>query len=173
MRQGKPGRHLVSAHLVPIRDVGRQVWPPISRLAILPLWEQINPETIPDLESRHELPRVRSRWGLPGDGRRHPLFDGAKTHSTLVGRGYTPSPRHARLGVGTMIDLCYTAANNAHFYAICWRANWLPGMRSDKRPCAGATAIQFIDARYAQPDFARHLAMVRRFRPRYARHRLI
>lgn len=67
-----------------------------------------------------------------------------------------------------MLDLIYTGASNAHFHAICRRANWLPGIRSDKRPCAEATDIQFIDVRYTRPDFARHLAMVRRFRPRYA-----
>jgi hypothetical protein len=72
------------------------------------------------------------------------------------------------LVVFSMLDLMYTAADNAQFHAICQRANWLPGIRSDKRPCAEATDIQFIDVRYTRPDFARHLAMVRRFRPRYA-----
>lgn len=67
-----------------------------------------------------------------------------------------------------MIDLIYTSADNAHFHAVCQRANWLVGIRSDKHPCSEALAIAFIDVRYAQPDFARHLAMVRRFRPRYA-----
>ena len=67
-----------------------------------------------------------------------------------------------------MIDLIYTGANNAQVHAICQRANWLPGIRSDKHPCAEAMAISFIDVRYTQPNFARHLAMVRRYRPRYA-----
>jgi Family of unknown function (DUF6610) len=67
-----------------------------------------------------------------------------------------------------MIDLIYTAADNAHLHALCQRANWLVGMRSDKHPCAGATSIQFVDVRYTAPNFARHLDMVRRYRPRYA-----
>jgi hypothetical protein len=103
-----------------------------------------------------------------GRGRRHFLFDSARA-------GSPPGPtRDAHrttthwIGGISMLDLIYTGADNAHFHAICRRANWLPGIRSDKRPCAEATDIQFIDVRYRKPDFARHLDLVRRFRPRYA-----
>ncbi len=67
-----------------------------------------------------------------------------------------------------MIDLIYTAANNTHLLALCDRANWLAGIRSDKYPSTGATPIQFVDVKYTSPDFARHLALVRQLRPRYA-----
>lgn len=67
-----------------------------------------------------------------------------------------------------MIDLIYTAANNARLLALCEQANWLAGFRSDKYPVASATSIQFIDVRYTSPNFARHLELVKRFRPLYA-----
>lgn len=67
-----------------------------------------------------------------------------------------------------MIDLIYTSGDNAHLLDLCLRANWLAGIRSDKSPVASATRIQFIDVRYTSPNFARHLELVKRFRPRYA-----
>ena len=67
-----------------------------------------------------------------------------------------------------MIDLIYTAANNARFLEICNRAQWLLGIRSDKYPCAEVESVQFVDVDYNAPSFARHVEMVKRFRPRYA-----
>ena len=68
----------------------------------------------------------------------------------------------------SMIDLIYTSGDNAHLLDLCQRANWLAGIRSDKYPSATATSIQFIDVRYTSPNFARHLELVKRFKPRYA-----
>jgi hypothetical protein len=67
-----------------------------------------------------------------------------------------------------MIDLIYTAANNGRLLALCERANWLPGIRSDKHPSPKASPIHFIDVKYTAPNFVRHLALVRQLHPRFA-----
>jgi hypothetical protein len=69
--------------------------------------------------------------------------------------------------MSTMIDLIYTSGDNAHFLDLCQRANWMAGIRSDKYPVTSATRIQFIDVRYKFPNFARHLELVKRFKPLY------
>lgn len=64
-----------------------------------------------------------------------------------------------------MIDLIYTSGDNALLTQITLDESWLVGMRSDKH---AYVPISFVDVQYKQPNFERHLAMVREMQPKYA-----
>lgn len=64
-----------------------------------------------------------------------------------------------------MIDLIYTSGNNRELAQITTEEQWMVGMRSDKHPYM---PISFMDIRYKQPNFERHLAMIKEHQPKYA-----
>ncbi len=65
-----------------------------------------------------------------------------------------------------MLDLIYCAGGNPRLSQIAHEEGWLLGFRSDKS--FGAFLATFIDIDYKQPNFARHLAVVAKHRPKYA-----
>ena len=67
-----------------------------------------------------------------------------------------------------MIDLIYCAGGNPRLSYIASEEGWLLGFRSDKRLGIDTFPARFIDVDYKQPDFAHHLAVVARYRPKYA-----
>jgi hypothetical protein len=67
-----------------------------------------------------------------------------------------------------MIDLIYTSGNNRQYAQLALDAGWLVGVRSDKHAYDECFPIRFVDIKYRLPDYARHLALTQRVRPRYA-----
>lgn len=65
-----------------------------------------------------------------------------------------------------MIDLIYCAGKNRRLMQIALESGYLLGIRSDAADYG--FPISFVDIDYRQPDFTRHLAVVKKHQPKYA-----
>lgn len=64
------------------------------------------------------------------------------------------------------MELIYSSGQNRRLMQIAYDAGYLLGVRSDLDDYG--FPISFVDIEYRQPDFALHLATVKRLRPKYA-----